>query len=37
MGQKEAMEKSVLVRDTNTRSQETVSIENLAKYLKKIK
>ncbi|MCC7004864.1 hypothetical protein IT397_03035 [Candidatus Nomurabacteria bacterium] len=37
MGQKEAMENSVLVRNIETRSQETVAIADLAKYLKKIK
>lgn len=36
MGQKEAMEDSVIVRDMSTRSQETVKIGVLAEYLKKI-
>jgi histidyl-tRNA synthetase len=36
MGQKEAMENSVIVREAKTHSQETVSINDLAKYLKKI-
>jgi histidyl-tRNA synthetase len=36
MGQKEALEESVLVRDTSTRCQDTVKIENLPEYLKKI-
>jgi histidyl-tRNA synthetase len=36
MGQKEAMENSVIVRESKTHSQETVSIGDLAKYLKKI-
>ena len=35
MGQKEAMEESVVVRDMNTREQETVPIEELVDYLKK--
>lgn len=37
MGQKEAMEESIVVRDLNTRSQETVFIKDLVKYLKKLK
>ncbi len=37
MGQKEAMENSVVVRDMNTMSQETVLIDELVKFLKKIK
>lgn len=37
MGQKEAMENSVLVRHSETRSQDTVKITDLAKYLAKIK
>lgn len=36
-GQKEAMEGTVIVRDMNTRSQETVKIEDLSEYIKKIK
>lgn len=35
MGQKEALEESVIVRDMENRSQETVSIRDLAKCLKK--
>lgn len=35
-GQKEAIEKSVIVRDMSTRSQKTVSIDKLADYLKKL-
>ncbi len=34
LGQKEANENSVIVRDMKTRSQETVSIEKLGEYLK---
>lgn len=37
MGQKEAMENSVVVRNMNNRSQETVLIDDLVKYLKKLK
>ena len=37
LGQKEAMDKTVIVRNMDTRSQETVKIDNLATYLKKIK
>jgi histidyl-tRNA synthetase len=37
MGQKEAMENSVVVRDMNTRSQETIRVDQLVKYLKKLK
>lgn len=37
MGQKEAMENAVLVRHSETRSQETVKISDLCKYLSKIK
>ncbi len=36
MGQKEAMENSVVVRDTNTRVQETVHIDRLPHYLNEI-
>ena len=36
-GQKEAMEGTVIVRNMENRSQETVKIENLAEYIKKIK
>lgn len=37
VGQKEAIENSVVVRDTNTRVQETVSLKDLPEYLKKLK
>lgn len=37
MGQKEAMEESVIVRNNSTRAQETVKISGLAQYLKKPK
>ncbi|MDO8510250.1 MAG: His/Gly/Thr/Pro-type tRNA ligase C-terminal domain-containing protein [bacterium] len=37
MGQKEAVEGTVVVRDMTTRSQETVPIDHLPKYLEKIK
>ena len=37
MGQKEAIEESVVVRNMNTRSQETILIPSLAQYLKKLK
>lgn len=36
VGQKEAIEKSVVVRDVNTRVQETVSLTDLPAYLKKL-
>lgn len=36
-GQKEAMEGTVIVRNMENRSQETIKIENLAEYIKKIK
>lgn len=36
-GQKEALEGTVIVRDMATRSQDTVKIEELAEYIKKIK
>ncbi|MEY2664195.1 MAG: hypothetical protein RIT04_3 [Candidatus Parcubacteria bacterium] len=36
MGKKEAMEKSVIVRDTETHAQESVSLEELPKYMKKL-
>ncbi len=36
-GQKEALENSVIVRDMATRSQETVSLDNLLEYIKKLK
>lgn len=34
MGKKEAIENSVVVRNTTTRCQETVPVDNLVKYLK---
>jgi histidyl-tRNA synthetase len=37
MGQKEALENSVIVREMTTRSQETVLVANLPQYLKRIK
>jgi histidyl-tRNA synthetase len=37
IGQKEALENSVVIRDMSTRVQETVLISNLAKYIKKLK
>lgn len=37
MGQKEAMEKSIVVRNFGTRCQETVSLEELIPYLKNLK
>ncbi len=37
MGQKEALENSVIVRNTATRAQEIVSIPELAEYVKKLK
>lgn len=37
MGMKEAMEDSVIIRNMNTRSQETVPIKNLTGYIRKIK
>ena len=36
-GQKEAMDKTVIVRDMNTRSQKTVKIEKLCDYVKDLK
>lgn len=36
-GQKEALENSVIVRDMKSRSQTTVDIDKLAKYLKNLK
>ncbi|MCR4311122.1 MAG: His/Gly/Thr/Pro-type tRNA ligase C-terminal domain-containing protein, partial [Candidatus Taylorbacteria bacterium] len=36
MGQKEAIEDSVIVRDMENRSQETIRIADLPKYLKKL-
>lgn len=37
MGQREASENSVVVRNLDTMSQETVKIDELVKYLKKLK
>jgi histidyl-tRNA synthetase len=37
MGQKEVLEESVVVRSMNTREQETVKVDQLIKYLKKLK
>lgn len=37
LGQKEALENTVIVRNMDTRSQDTVKIDKLAEYLKKIK
>jgi histidyl-tRNA synthetase len=36
MGKKEAVEKSVIVRHNDTRSQETVLISELGAYMKKL-
>ena len=36
MGKKEAVEKTVIVRQTDTHSQDIVSLEELPKYMKKI-
>ena len=37
LGQKEALEGTVIVRNMDTRSQDTIKIDKLADYLKKIK
>jgi len=37
LGQKEALENTVIVRNMDNRSQDTVKIDKLAEYLKKIK
>jgi histidyl-tRNA synthetase len=37
LGQKEALENTVIVRNMDTRSQDTIKIDRLAEYLKKIK
>jgi histidyl-tRNA synthetase len=37
MGQKEALENTIVVRNINTRAQETVCLHELASYLKKLK
>ena len=36
IGQKEANENTVVVRDINTRAQETVPVNGIVEYLKKI-
>ncbi len=36
MGKKEAVEKTVIVRNTDTHSQDIISINNLQKYMKKL-
>ena len=36
MGKKEAIEKTVIVRNVNTHAQDIVSIEELAKYMKRL-
>jgi histidyl-tRNA synthetase len=36
MGQKEAIEKSIIVRDTNTHAQDSILLCELAKYMKKL-
>lgn len=36
-GQKEALEKSVIVRDMRTRSQETIKLDKLLEYVKEMK
>ena len=36
MGQKEAIDGTIIVRDMNTRSQEIIDVENLSVYLKSI-
>src|SRR3989344_9677622 len=37
LGQREALENSVIIRNTSTRAQETVRLHNLVEYLKKMK
>ncbi len=37
MGKKEAMENSVIIRETSTRSQDTVKLEDVVARLKKYK
>jgi len=37
MGQKEALEGTIIVRDMDTRSQDTIKIDKLSDYLKKLK
>lgn len=36
MGKKEAMENTIMIREVSTRSQETISIDELSEYLKKL-
>jgi|GEM_PF-161388 histidyl-tRNA synthetase len=36
MGQKEAIEKTIIVRDTTTHAQDSVLLEELVKYMKKL-
>jgi histidyl-tRNA synthetase len=36
MGQKESMDNTILIRDMNNRSQDTVNLKNLPDYLRKI-
>ncbi len=36
MGKKEAMEDTIMVRDTNTRAQDTIKIDELADHIKKL-
>jgi histidyl-tRNA synthetase len=36
MGKKEAMENTIMIREVATRSQETITIESLAEYLKRL-
>lgn len=36
MGKKEAMENTIMIREVSTRSQETITIRDLAEYLKKL-
>lgn len=37
LGQKEATEKTIIIREVGSRSQETIPIEDLASYVKKLK
>jgi len=37
LGQREALENSVIIRNTSTRAQETVGLHNLVEYLRKMK
>jgi len=36
MGQKEAIDKSIIVRDTETHAQDSVALEELVRYMKKL-